>query len=151
MNCGTNTMWIYMIAFKHIMLLAVSRGLLGSNPFTGYKLHSEHTDKNFLMKDELRRLSCVTLDSPARQLVLDAFLFSCFTGLSFSDVGKFSMNDIVKRNGKLYVSTHRMKTGNERRRTSVASASPPYNEILRRRRRTSHLSSYLQRMVQPPA
>ncbi len=111
MNCGTNTMWIYMIAFKHIMLLAVSRGLLGSNPFTGYKLHSEHTDKNFLMKDELRRLSCVTLDSPARQLVLDAFLFSCFTGLSFSDVGKFSMNDIVKRNGKLYVSTHRMKTG----------------------------------------
>ena len=111
MNCGTNTMWIYMIAFKHIMLLAVSRGLLGSNPFTGYKLHSEHTDKNFLMKDELRRLSCVTLDSPARQLVLDAFLFSCFTGLSFSDVGKFSMNDIVKRNGKLYISTHRMKTG----------------------------------------
>ncbi len=111
MKCGTNTVWIYMIAFKHILLQAVSRGLLNSNPFTGYKLHSVRTDKNFLMKDELRRLSGIVLESPARQLVLDAFLFSCFTGLSFSDVGRFSMNDIVKRNGKFYISTRRLKTG----------------------------------------
>lgn len=111
MMCGTNTVWIYMIAFKHILLLAVSRGLLSSNPFTGYKLHSVKTDKNFLMKDELRRLSNLNLDSPARQLVLDAFLFSCFTGLSFSDLGRFSMNDTVQRDGKLYISTRRLKTG----------------------------------------
>lgn len=114
MNCGTNTIWIYMIAFKHILLLAASRGLVSRDPFIGYKLHAERTDKNFLMKDELRRLLGITLESPPRQLVLDAFLFSCFTGLSFSDVKRFSMNDVVRRNGRLYISTRRMKT-----RTSV--------------------------------
>lgn len=128
MGCSTNTVWIYMIAFKHILLLATSRGLIGRNPFSGYKLHAERTDKDFLMKDELRRLLGVTLESPPRQLVLDAFLFSCFTGLSFSDIRRFSMNDVVGRNGKLYIATRRMKT---RTSVNVPLLQPPHRLILK--------------------
>lgn len=110
-KCSVNTVWIYMIAFKHVVTQAVACGIISRNPFTGYKLHCRHTDKSFLMRDELRRFIEFKPSTQAQCRVIDAFIFSCFTGLSFSDVKRLTMADIVRRNDRYYVSTYRKKTG----------------------------------------
>lgn len=110
-KCSVNTIWIYMIAFKHVILQAVASGIITRNPFVGYKLHCRQPDKSFLMSDELQRFLEYKPDSLARCMVIDAFIFSCFTGLSFADVKRLTMSDIVLRNNRYYVSTHRTKTG----------------------------------------
>ena len=106
-KCSVNTVWIYMIAFKHVVTQAVACGIISRNPFTGYKLHCRHTDKSFLMRDELRRFIEFKPSTQAQCRVIDAFIFSCFTGLSFSDVKRLTMADIVRRNDRYYVSTYR--------------------------------------------
>ena len=55
-QCSVNTTWLYMIAFKHIVTLAVNRGMITTNPFLGYRLRCEHTHRNFLHKNEIKRL-----------------------------------------------------------------------------------------------
>lgn len=63
------------------------------------------------MRDELRRFIEFKPSTQAQCRVIDAFIFSCFTGLSFSDVKRLTMADIVRRNDRYYVSTYRKKTG----------------------------------------
>lgn len=109
-GCSVNTIWIYMIAFKRIILLAVGQGLLSTNPFLGYNLHYETTRKNFLYKEELRRLMKFEPPTPTSRCVLDAFLFSCFTGLSFTDLKRLTLRNIISRNGVATLSIKRAKT-----------------------------------------
>ncbi len=84
-ECGhkKNTTWIYMIAFKHILMLARSRGHMAKDLFANYKLRSEFVARNYLSMTEIRKLIRLDLDDMTLQLVRDAFLFSCFTGLSY--------------------------------------------------------------------
>ena len=83
-QCGhrKNTAWIYMIALKHILMLARSKGYLNGDLFAGYKLRSEFVARNYLTLDEIDRLVRSEPPSATLRLVRDAFLFSCFTGLS---------------------------------------------------------------------
>lgn len=81
-----NTAWIYMIALKHILMLARSRGYLAKDFFANYKLHSEFVPRNYLSIDEIQKLIRLELTDPTILLVRDAFLFSCFTGLSYVDL-----------------------------------------------------------------
>ena len=87
-ECGhkKNTTWIYMIAFKHILMLARSRGHMAKDLFANYKLRSEFVARNYLSMTEIRKLIRLDLDDMTLQLVRDAFLFSCFTGLSYIDL-----------------------------------------------------------------
>lgn len=109
-QCCVNTIKVYMIAFKHIMTTAINNGLMIKNPFIGYKLSGEPSHRNFLQKEELRRLTKYTPTSRAMTTILDAFLFSCFTGLSYTDLMRLRMADVVAVGNNLYISTHRVKT-----------------------------------------
>ncbi len=109
-GCGTNTIWIYMTAIKRIIRLAIGEGYLSTNPFSGYILHCEMPQKNFLYNEELRRLMLLQPTTPTMRLVLDAFLFSCFTGLAFADIKRLTMQNIVSRNGFTSISIKRTKT-----------------------------------------
>lgn len=108
-----NTTWIYMIALKHILMLARSKGYLSKNLFTNYKLHSEFVSRNYLSMNEISKLIKLELDNQTLQLVRDAFLFSCFTGLSYIDICNLSRQHIQQMNKQLWISTTRCKTGSE--------------------------------------
>lgn len=110
MGCGINTIWIYMTAFKRIIRLAVGQGRISTNPFLDYDLHHETTHRNFLYREELRRLMALDPEKPTERLVLDAFLFSCFTGLSFADLKQLTMRHISTCNGMASLSIKRAKT-----------------------------------------
>lgn len=109
-KCGTNTTWLYMIAFKHILTVAVNRGLITLNPFCGYRLHSEQSHRNFLMKNELKKLMNVAINNSTEKLVRDAFIFSCFTGLSYTDIKTLKSTDIVGDKDNMYIAINRIKT-----------------------------------------
>lgn len=108
-----NTMWIYMIALKHILMLARSRGYLARDLFANYKLHSEFVSRSYLSIEEISRIVRSEYDHPTLQLVRDAFLFSCFTGLSYIDIRELTPRNLQQEKKQLWISTTRRKTGSE--------------------------------------
>lgn len=108
-----NTTWIYMIAFKHILMLARSRGYLSRDLFANYKLKSESVSRNYLTLSEVNSLIRTEFEQSTLQLVRDAFLFSCFTGLSYIDICGLTSGNIEHKSNQLWISTTRRKTGTE--------------------------------------
>ena len=112
-ECGhkKNTTWIYMIALKHVLMLARSKGYMSKDLFSNYKLHSEFVSRNYLSLAEIRKLIRLELDDATLQLVRDAFLFSCFTGLSYIDLRLLTPQQIQQDGKQLWINTTRRKTG----------------------------------------
>lgn len=106
-----NTMWIYMIALKHILMLARSRGYLARDLFADYKLKSEFVMRNYLTINEINKIIGLDFSDCTLQLVRDAFLFSCFTGLSYIDLLALTPGNIQHEKKQLWISTTRRKTG----------------------------------------
>ena len=129
-ECGhkKNTTWIYMIALKHILMLARGRGYLTTDLFANYKLHSEFVTRNYLSITEIRRLIRLDLNDVTLLLVRDAFLFSCFTGLSYIDLCTLTPEHIRQEGKQMWISTTRCKTGSE---VNVRVFAIPYAILLR--------------------
>lgn len=108
-----NTAWIYMIAFKHVLMLARSRGYMTRDLFANYKLSSEFVARNYLSINEIQKLIRLELADHTQRLVRDAFLFSCFTGLSYIDLCTLTPQHIRKEGNRFWISTTRRKTGSE--------------------------------------
>lgn len=123
-----NTTWVYMIALKHILMLARSRGHLSKDLFANYKLHSEFVSRSYLSNGEITKLLNLPLEDRTLQLVRDAFLFSCFTGLSYIDICDLTAGNIKQERNTLWISTTRRKTGSE---VNVRLFSVPHAILLR--------------------
>lgn len=114
-ECGykKNTTWVYMIALKHILMLARSRGHLSKDLFANYKLHSEFVARSYLSDRDIGKLLNLQIEEPTMQLVRDAFVFGCFTGLSYIDIRDLTSGNIRHESKALWISTTRRKTGSE--------------------------------------
>ena len=100
-ECSTNTIWMYMIGVKHIVAIARNSGQLVINPFAGYLISPEVKDRGFLNKAQY-------------ELVRDLFVFSCFTGLSYSDVKNLTKDNLkTSFDGHLWIITRRQKTNTD--------------------------------------
>lgn len=108
-----NTTWIYMIALKHILMLARSRGYMTCDLFANYKLRSEFVMRNYLTIGEINLLLRLDVDRPTVALVRDAFLFSCFTGLSYVDLRALTPRNVRRERDRMWITTTRRKTGSE--------------------------------------
>ena len=61
--------------------------------------------------EQLKVITETKFSAMALNYVRDCFLFQCYTGLAFSDVSNFSLQNISKdTNGKLWLIIHRQKT-----------------------------------------
>jgi len=106
-----NTVWVYMIAFKHIMSLARANGVIRSDPFATYKNHFEQVERGYLTEEELKRLMSFQPVSEMQRLVRDLFIFSAFTGLSYSDIKSLRKENIKSLfEGQTWIVTRRRKT-----------------------------------------
>ncbi len=107
-----NTVWVYMIALKHVLMLARSQGCLNRNPFADYKLHSEFVSRNYLTAAELEEVIRLELPAGTLRLVHDAFVFCCFTGLSYVDVRNLTRRQVQQTSrGPWWLDLSRHKTG----------------------------------------
>lgn len=113
-KCRTNTIWGYMIVLKHIVSIARNDGRLPFNPFAGYINSPESVDRGYVTKEEIHTMMDTKMPDKTHELVRDLFLFSTFTGLSYSDVKNLT-NDNLQTffDGNLWIITRRKKTNTE--------------------------------------
>ena len=106
-----NTVWVYMITFKHIVSLARAAGAIRSDPFATYKNRFEQVERGYLTEEELQRLLQFRPESEMQGLIRDLFVFSAFTGLSYSDIKALRWDNVrTLFEGQRWIVTRRRKT-----------------------------------------
>lgn len=90
----------YFEIFSAALNFAVRQDVLSSNPAKkldrSEKPHRPESTRTFLTIDEVRKM----IETPAkRQDVKNAFLFSCFCGLRWSDICRLTWGNIEENNG----------------------------------------------------
>jgi site-specific recombinase XerD len=97
--------------FKKPVKIAVAEGYLDKDPFI---LHKSKRVKNqivFLTTDELAKLEKHQFAQSRLQSVKDWFVFSCYTGLAYSELNSLSKKHIVKGfDGGMWIEMLREKT-----------------------------------------
>lgn len=113
-KCRTNTVWGYMIVLKHIISIARNDGRLPFNPFAGYINSPERVDRGYLTKSEIQTLMDAPMKNSYHELIRDLFVFSVFTGLTYSDVKNLTTDNLQTFfDGNLWIITRRKKTNTE--------------------------------------
>ncbi len=110
-QCGYNTSVKYLQKFKRIVTIGIRNGWLKINPFDDFKLSFKEVDRPYLTEDELRRIMEMEIQIPRLEVVRDLFIFSCFSGLSYSDILKLKGSELERDpRGVLWIKTRRQKT-----------------------------------------
>lgn len=95
---------------KKLMNLATDLEWLDKNPFKRYKLKFNKHRSAYLTEFELAAMENYCFDNKILDLIRDVFIFSCYTGLSYSDVKKLNAQNIVKGiDGKFWIFSKRSK------------------------------------------
>jgi len=106
-----NTVWGYMITFKHILTLAREEGRMRVNPFASYINSYTPVDRGYLSEEELVRLMQEPAATSVEEIVRDLFLFSAFTGLSYIDIKNLREENLRQLfDGNWWIVTRRHKT-----------------------------------------
>lgn len=106
-----NTIWVYMIGLTTVCRLAISRKHLSCNPFSEYKNTKKDRDRGYLLRTELEQLVTFECAKKKDELVKDLFAFSCFTGLSYSDMKGLKKSNIQQFfDGREWIIIRRRKT-----------------------------------------
>ncbi len=110
----TNTVNKYFRHIRKFVNLAINKDLFDLNryPFRKFRIKSETTTREYLSPEELTAFENITLPPELAHLqkVLDMFLFSCYTGLRFSDISALSKNKLRTIDGNLWIDTTMIKT-----------------------------------------
>lgn len=94
--------------FCSVFNMAVKEGVIPSNPTVFVKRFEEsYAPREFLTQDELRQVISTPMPD---ELVCRAFLFSCFTGMRWSDIVTLRWKDIRPMNGRMRIVFKQRKT-----------------------------------------
>ncbi|WP_316831616.1 site-specific integrase [Pedobacter aquatilis] len=111
--CTNNGVMKHMERFKKLTTLAIKLGWMSADPFVNYKRSFVKKDRECLDNQEIAVLWSLELIVPVERIVRDMFLFSCYTGLSFIEISRFSLKDVqVDLNGDHWLEMVRQKTMN---------------------------------------
>jgi site-specific recombinase XerD len=126
---GNNTSIKYLGAFRTLLMPAIHEGIIRKNPFLELKLKSQKVHKGYLTNEELICILNAELKSVSLERVRDQFLFCCYTGLAYVDLGQLRRSNIKKDNGGNYfIEKPRQKTG----QLSIIPLIIPAIEILKK-------------------
>lgn len=108
-----NTIAKHMKHLKRYINLAINKDLfeLDKYPFRKYKIKYQESKRTHLTPEELGRLESLQLDKQrSLRRCLDMFLFSCYTGLRFSDIVSISRENFLLIDDKLWLVYSSVKT-----------------------------------------
>lgn len=99
--------------FKRVLNYAVENEWIVRNPFMNYRMKREKKMGEMLTEKEVQFLKDFDLFAPALDHIRQAFLFQCFTGLSYAELVRVTSNDILRddKTGDEYIKIERQKTG----------------------------------------
>lgn len=134
-----------MIGVKHIVAIARNSGQLAINPLAGYLISPEQKDRGFLNKEELNLLVNAKMKNTQYELVRDLFVFSCFTGLSYSDVKSQTKENLkTSFDGHLWIITRRQKNKHGFQYPAIGSTQTDNRETQRPYERQPFIPCYEQ-------
>lgn len=116
---------------------AIKRDIIVRNPYRDFKLRYPYKQREYLTVDELSAIenfdfsAQTTLDK-----VRDIFVFSCYTGLRFTDAMNLTMDDIFMENNQYYLRIDQHKTGVRREIPFLPKAkeiTDKYNDYIGRK------------------
>lgn len=110
---AANTIARHMKVIKRYVNLARQKDFLSSDPFFGFRIRSEETFKESLTEQEIAKIEHYRLHQTNRNEILDAFLFSCYTGLRYSDIRLIGKHNLQKINNKNWLILRMQKTSVE--------------------------------------
>lgn len=95
---------------KKLLNLAVKLEWVDKHPFARFSLKFQKFDRDYLSKLELERLESLELAEEGIKITRDIFVFSCYTGLPYSDVKALRERHIVRGiDGEYWIFTKRQK------------------------------------------
>lgn len=100
----------YFIKFRVFMQTALQEDVIYKNPCSGIKPVAQSEEKReYLTMDELKALAATPC---SKEVLKRAFLFSCLTGLRWSDVNKLLWADVREQDGMKRIVFRQKKTKN---------------------------------------
>jgi len=111
LDLSHNSSLKYLSYLKKIVRVAYANGWIEKDPFYNFKLKLQVIEREFLSKEEIITIMEKQFTIARVEHVRDVFLFSCYTGLAYSDVFKLTTNDIVRGiDGSQWIKIKRSKT-----------------------------------------
>ncbi len=90
---------------------AVRLEWIDRDPFENFQLRFTKVERGFLTKEELLKIENKQFSISRLQWIRDLFIFSCYTGLAYTDVMQLTpSNVIIGIDGKYWIKTIRQKT-----------------------------------------
>ena len=121
---------------KLMTYTAYKNGWIASNPFAGFYVKAEYSERRYLSASELQAVMDVKLPNYRTSINRDVFVFCAFTGLSHAEVVKLTHADIhTDDNGERWIIDKRQKTGTQFRVKLL-----PVAEMLYERYKDMHLA-----------
>jgi integrase len=100
-----------MTRLRIIINFVICEGIIITDPFMGYTPERPKAIQKYLTREDLDKLMNTALDKPKHYLIRDLFLFSCYTGISYSDIRKLTGEDLkTAEDGTVWIRTTRKKT-----------------------------------------
>ena len=99
---------------KLMTYTAYKNNWIAADPFAGFYVRPEYSERRYLSASELQAVMDVKLPNYRTGINRDAFVFCAFTGLSHADVVKLTHADIyTDDNGERWIIDRRQKTGTQ--------------------------------------
>lgn len=97
---------------KTILIDAYRKEYINRNPYENFKIRNEKTNREYLSELELSQIRDFDFENqPKLDRVRDIFIFSCYTGLRFSDAQSLNQKNISKdENGTYWIAFKQAKT-----------------------------------------
>lgn len=102
-----------MKTLKRYINVARKKGIITAYPFLNYTIKTEQSHRDALTEKELEKLENYREQLKEPNETLNAFLFSCYTGLRYSDICAFTKQNIRTINRKKWIVLRMIKTNKE--------------------------------------
>lgn len=112
LNNNENTRWKAYRTIKTFINKAIVDGIIKTDPLKGVKVRKPEGNRSYLSQEEVKKLENMYAGFLTKDVkrVLQYFLFSCYTGIRFSDLKNLKNVNIYSENGQPYVSLKQLKT-----------------------------------------
>lgn len=108
---GNNAVMKHIQRLRKMITLAYHLEWIDRDPFVKFKPKLEKRERDYLSEIELKNIENLTTSIERVSVVRDLFVFSCYTGISYSDIMKLSNNSIMTGiDGNQWIMAKRNKT-----------------------------------------
>lgn len=109
---GNNTAMKHIKRLRRMVTLAYRMEWIEKDPFINFRMKIEKKEREFLTSEELKSIEDLTSNIERLIVVRDLFIFSCYTGISYSDIIKLTSDNIITGiDDNPWIMSERVKTG----------------------------------------